>query len=219
MPQPSDLAHHGIHGKQGGEMRRLILLITVLGTLVGIGCEPPASNTANSNANKPANAANNANTASTANAEEEVKKALEALAADTAKNDADAIAVRLADDYYLITPQGTMQTKAERLASVKSGNTKFDSFAYEDIKVRQFGNTAVATATVRAKGKTEGKDVPGQIKATLVLVKQGTDWKVVSAQATAVADGSKSANTNTNTSNTNTGNTNTTKASPSPANK
>lgn len=199
-------------------MRRLILLTTILGALVAIGCEPPASNTAN-NA-KPANAANNANTTSTANAEAEVKKAMEDMAAAMAKNDADAIAVRLADDYYLITPQGTMQTKAERIADVKSGKTKFENFAYEDIKVRQFGNTAVATATVRAKGTSEGKEVAPQVRATLVFVKTGTDWKLVSTQATAVTGGQPGdMPANANTSNTNTGNTNAAKASPSPANK
>ena len=197
-------------------MRRVLLLVTVLGTLGAIGCEPPASNTAN-NA-KPANAANNANTASTGNAEAEVKKAMEDMAAAMAKNDADAIAVRLADDYYLITPQGTMQTKAERVADVKSGKTKFENFAYEDIKVRQYGNTAVATTTVRAKGTSEGKEVAPQIKATLVFVKSGTEWKLVSTQATAVTGGQpgdKPANANTS----NTGNTNAAKPSPSPANK
>ena len=201
-------------------MRRLILLVTVLGGLAAIGCEPAANNTA-SNANRPANAVNNANVAAAAsNVEAEVKKAMEDLAADTAKNDADAIAVRLADDYYLITPQGTMQTKAERLADVKSGKTKFDSFVYEEIKVRPFGNTAVATATVRAKGKTEGADVPPQIRVTLVYVKVGNEWKLVSTQATAVAagkPGDKPANANTSTANA--GNTNAAKASPSPANK
>jgi ketosteroid isomerase-like protein len=200
-------------------MRRLILLATVLGALVAIGCEPPANNSAN-NANKPANSANNANTAATsANAEAEVKKTLEDLAADMSKNDADAIALRLADDYVLITPQGTTQTKAERLADVKSGKTKFENFAYEDIKVRQYGNTAVATATVKAKGTSEGKAVAPQIKATMVFVKTGSEWKLVSTQATAVTSGQpgeKPANSNTNS---NTGNSNAAKASPSPANK
>jgi ketosteroid isomerase-like protein len=203
----------------GGNMRRLLLLVTVLGAFAAIGCEPPASNTAN-NANKPANAANNANVATSTTTEAEVKKAMEAMAADIAKNDADALGARYADDYYLVTPQGTLQTKADRLADVKSGNTKFESFAYEDIKVRTYGNTAVATATVRAKGKTEGKDVAPQIRATLVFVKTGNEWKAVSGQATAVAPG-KPGDTaaNSNTGNANTSNTNAAKASPSPANK
>jgi ketosteroid isomerase-like protein len=208
---------YGIHFQQGGDMRRLIMVLTVLGGLVALGCEPPASNTAN-NANR-ANAVNNANVAAVAaNAEAEVKKAMEDMAKDIASNNADALAVRYADDYYLVTPQGTLQTKADRLADVKSGNTKFESFAYEDVKVRQYGNTAVATATVRAKGKAEGKDVAPQIRATLVFVKTGDQWKVVSGQATAVQGGQTGA-ANSNTSNANTGNTNAAKASPSPANK
>jgi len=201
-------------------MRRLIIIAAALGAFAAIGCEPPASNTANSNANKPANGANNANTASTANAEAEVKRAMDDMAAAMAKNDADAIGAHLADDYTLITPRGTMQTKAERLAEVKSGNTKFDSFAYEDVKIRPFGNTAVATATVRAKGTAEGQDIPPQVKATIVFVKTGSEWKAVSGQVTAVAQGKPGEKpANSNTGNVNTGNTNAAKASPSPANK
>jgi len=201
-------------------MRRLIIIAAALGAFAAIGCQPPASNTANSNANKPANGANNANTASTANAEAEVKKAMDDMAAAMAKNDADAIGALLADDYVLITPRGTTQTKAERMAAVKSGNTKFDSFTYEDVKVRPFGNTAVATATVRAKGKAEGQDVPPQVKATIVFVKTGNEWKAVSGQVTAVMEGKPGEKpANSNTSNANTGNTNAAKASPSPANK
>ena len=200
-------------------MRRLILLITVFGAFAAIGCQPPASNTAN-NANRPANAVNNANVgAAVANAEADIKKAMEEMAAANAKNDADAIAVRLADDYYLITPQGTLQTKAERLADMKSGRTKFENFAYEDIKVRQYGNTAVATATVRAKGTTEGKEIAPQVRATLVFVRTGSeDWKLVSTHATGVTSGGeKPANANTSNANANS-NTNA-KTSPSPANK
>ena len=200
-------------------MRRLILLTTVLGALAVIGCEPAANNTA-SNANRAANGANNAAPQTSANTEAEVKKTLEEVAAGLAKNDADAVAKYYSDDYILITPQGTVQNKTQRLADMKSGNTKFDSFAYEDIKVRPFGNTAVATATVTAKGKTEGRDVAPKIRATLVLVKVGNEWKVVSGQATAVAEakpGDKPANANT--SNANAGSTNAAKPSPSPANK
>ena len=197
--------------------RILLLLVTAVAMLAAVGCEP-AANT--NTANKPANNANtNANSTSTANVEAEVKKAMEAMAGDIAKNDADALGARLADDYYLVTPRGTLQNKTERLADMKSGNTKFDSFVYEDIKVRPFGNTAIATATVKAKGKAQGVDVAPQIRSTVVFVKVGNEWKAVSGHATAVADaGAKPANTNANTSNANTSNANA-KPATSPANK
>ncbi len=182
-------------------MRKTVSILAAMmaATLVFMGCQPPASNNAN-NANKPANAANNASNsnASAATTEEDIKKIMTEIAGELAKNDSDAVAKHYTEDYILITPQGAMQTKAERLADMKSGKSKFESFAYEDIKVRTIGDAAVATATVRAKGTTEGAAVAPNIRATLVFKKTPEGWKVVSGQATAIAA------TPTTASNTNT---------------
>lgn len=68
-----------------------------------------------------------------------------------------------------------------------SGNTKFDTFAYENISVRSYGDTAVAIADIKAAGKAAGQNVAANIKATLVFHKTKDGLKVVSGQATPVA--------------------------------
>jgi uncharacterized protein (TIGR02246 family) len=171
-------------------------------SLLMISCGAPA---ANNSANRPANAANNApsNTAaSSASAEADVKKLMTDLAAALAKNDADAAAKFYSEDYHLITPDGIDQSKAARIADIRSGTTKFDSFAYENVNVRSYGDTAVAIATVKARGIVSGKPRTSDMIATLVLHKAADGWKVVSGQATAVAPASTTANTaNTASSN------------------
>jgi len=139
--------------------------------------------------NKPANAANNAAnaTAPAADSSAEIKKMMTEIAAALAKNDADAVAKFYADDYHLVTPQGIDQTKAERLADMKSGKSKFESFEYTDINVRSYGDMAVAISTVKAKGVLSGQPSPPEIRATLVFYKTKDGWKVVSGQATPVA--------------------------------
>ena len=175
---------------------KLITFVTIIGgSLVLISCGAPA---ANNTANRPANAANNApaNTAaSSASAEADVKKLMTELAASLAKNDADAAAKYYSEDYHLITPDGIDQNKAARIADMKSGSTKFDSFAYENINVRSYGDTAVAIATVKAKGVVSGRPRTSDMIATLVLHKAADGWKVVSGQATAVAAAAAPANT------------------------
>jgi uncharacterized protein (TIGR02246 family) len=172
---------------RGECMQRKYLFVAMIAAaaLFAAACGDQA---ANNTANKPANAANNAaNTATTAvNHEAEIKKLMTDLGAALAKNDADAAAKFYSDDYHLITPQGVDQPRAERIADMKSGTTKFESFTYENVSVRSYGDTAVAIADVKAKGKASGQDVSGNIKATLVFHKTKDGWKVVSGQATPI---------------------------------
>jgi len=168
-------------------MRKTLLFFSFLAvSLLFASCgDQGAGNTAN----KPANAANNAaNTSTSANADAEIKKVMNDLAAALAKNDADAAAKFYADDYHLVTAEGVDQDKAARIADMKSGATKFNSFAYENVKVRTYGDTAVAITTVKLSGSVSGKPQPaGDIMATLVFRKMADGWKVVSGHATRVA--------------------------------
>lgn len=166
-------------------MKKTIISVgTLIAAFVLTSCGPAANNTTN----KPANAANTANTTttSTANADAEIKKIMEELASELAKNDADAASKHYADDYQLVGPSGSVQTKAERLADMKSGASKFESFSYNDIKVRTYGDMAIAITTVKLKGTVAGRPAPPEARATLVFRKMGDTWKVVSGQATPI---------------------------------
>lgn len=164
---------------------KLMTILLAATAIVAASCGDQGAGNAT---NKPANAANNAATSTAAvNHEADVKKMMTEMAAVLAKNDAEAAAKFYSDDYHLINPQGVDQSKTARLEDMKSGNTKLESFAYENISVRSYGDTAVAIADVKAKGKTGGQDVAATMKATLVFHKTKDGWKVVSGQATPVA--------------------------------
>lgn len=169
--------------------------------LVFAACEPAANNA--TTANKPVNAGNAANSTATssASADADVKKMMTDIAAALQKNDADAAAKFYADDYHLVTPDGVDQNKTERIADMRSGATKFESFAYENVNVRTYGDTAVAIATVKAKGVVAGKPRTNDMRATLVFRKMADGWKVVSGQATPITAAAAPA-TASNTANT-----------------
>ena len=104
--------------------------------------------------------------------EQAVRQTEKGFQAALQNNNADSAARFLTDDYGFVGP-ATMMNKEQRLASMKSGQLKYESFDYKDLKLVFYGDMAVATTT--AKIKLKGQDT-GPV--TLTLVKKGEQWKV-----------------------------------------
>src|SRR5688572_6911997 len=127
--------------------------VLITASLVFVSCDAPAANTS---ANKPANNANAANTAApvnTAAIEADVKKMITEYAA-AAKGDAAAYDKMTSDNFMFVGNDGLVETKAERMAAMKSGAIKYDTLTYDDVNVRvnPEGNGAVAISKVTVKG-------------------------------------------------------------------
>jgi ketosteroid isomerase-like protein len=179
------------------------LMLFFLATLLLSACGAPAGNNApannantNSNANKAAANTATASAADTAAAEAEVKKLMDAAAAALAKNDADAMDKIYNDNYMLVNIDGSVQTKAERLAALRSGDAKYTAFSYSEpnIRVSPDGTAAIVIAKLSMKGVMRGKPTDGDYRVTQVYakVKDGT-WKQITAQATKIEGGSEPA--------------------------
>jgi ketosteroid isomerase-like protein len=139
----------------------------------------------------PTNAATSTAPASSATAEADVKKMLKDVETALSKNDADALDKIYAPDYTLVNPDGVLQTRAERLATIKSGDLKYESFAYSDITVRPYGDTAVVNNIATFKATNKGKPFSGKYRISSMWVKGKDGWRQVNAQATSVADAAK----------------------------
>ena len=171
-------------------MRKLIFVSAMLiaASLLVVSCGDPNAG------NKPANAANSANNATatapanTAAIEADIKKLVGDVGTALTKNDTDALDKLWGDNYMFVGPNGTVATKAERLASMKSGDTKFESIAYDEVNVRTNaeGNGAVVIYRVTSKGKNMGKAVDGQFRVTAVWSKTKDGWRLASAQSTPI---------------------------------
>ena len=194
-------------------MRKFLCLGMLVTASFLIACEP-AANT--NSANKPANAANNSAqpAANSAAIETELKKLVTDTAAALAKNDVATLEKLYADNYMLVNLDGSVQNKTERLGSMRSGDTKFDSFSYDEVSVRSNpeGTGAVVIARATASGMNKGKKTEGTIRVTQVWSKTAAGWRQVSGHATqitassaspatspAAADANKATATNTNT--------------------
>lgn len=172
-------------------MKRLILSITMLtvGAFMFTSCgAPAANNAAANNSNKPANAANTATApaADTAAIEADLKKLVTEYAASTAKNDIAAYEKTTTDSFMFVGNDGAVYTKAERIASMKSGATKYDALTYDDLNVRvnAEGNGAVVIGKATVKGTNMGKPIDETVRVTQVWSKTKDGWKMASLQAT-----------------------------------
>ena len=188
-------------------MRKFLFLAMLISASLLIACGPDAANNSNVKpANAVTNAANNSASAPAANpaaVEAEIKKLVTETAAALAKNDADALDKLYADNYMLVNLDGSVQNKSERLASLRSGDTKFDSFSYDEVNVRSNpeGTGAVVIARATASGMNKGRKVEGTIRVTQVWSKTSAGWRQVSGHATQISAAS-TAPSNASASNT-----------------
>ena len=80
------------------------------------------------------------------------------------------VAPLLSEKFVNTGSDGKVTGKAESLASAKA--TKYDSVAYDDLKVTVVGDTAVATGDFKAKGTDpEGKTLDAHERFTDTWVK------------------------------------------------
>ena len=91
----------------------------------------------------------------------------------------------LADDFLACDSDGKWLTKTDILKMLADPkNNNFKSEKISDLKVRVYGNTAIATYKDTYDAQVEGQHRMRSILATDVWVKVGSDWKEVSSQGT-----------------------------------
>src|SRR5213596_813935 len=119
--------------------------------------------------------------------EQEVSQAIQEYRAALLQRDVPTLEKIWADDYIFVNASGEVLTKAQRLANAKSGATTLDSINEEEnITVRVYQNSAVATSRVTIKGQYGGQLTSGQYRSTHVWVKGPAGLQLVSNQLTAL---------------------------------
>ncbi len=107
------------------------------------------------------------------------------------QSDANLLSTIEADDFILNDPSGAAKGKSEDIQEVKSGVMKWSSAHLDEIKVRFYGKTAVATGSATIKGTYNGQDMSGRYRFTDVFVRKQQDWHAVSSQVTSIAPANK----------------------------
>ena len=121
---------------------------------------------------------------SQANEEQAIRQTVNELITALNKNDLDTAGRIYSDDYQIVLADGNTTTKAERLGALKSGDLKYEALVVDNLKVRQYGDSAVANYRVTGKTITRAGEQDVNSQAMVMLVKTGGRWQVASSQLT-----------------------------------
>jgi len=117
-------------------------------------------------------------------AEDQIKALLNQSRQAVLKGDTSYLEKNAAEDYSRVGPDGKRVSKSEWINAIKSGDVKIESVETSDVKVRVYGNAAVATYAADVKGTNKGQDLSGHNQITRVFVKQAGKWQEVAFHST-----------------------------------
>ena len=92
----------------------------------------------------------------------------------------------LSDDLTYTHSSGQSQNKAEFIATVREGKTRYRSIEFQQSSVHIYGNSAVTNSEVRVNLTVEGKDVSVHPRFLHVWVKHDGRWQLAAHQGTKI---------------------------------
>jgi ketosteroid isomerase-like protein len=95
--------------------------------------------------------------------------------ADTATLDQMAAA-----DFRLVGPFGFVLGKSQWLDRYQTGGLVTSSLIWDEVEVRDFGQTAIAIGRQSQQATYRGRPADGQFRVTHVFVRDGSDWALAS---------------------------------------
>ncbi|MFY9559389.1 MAG: nuclear transport factor 2 family protein [Terriglobales bacterium] len=100
--------------------------------------------------------------------------------------DAKALGTLLDNAIVLVEDDGSLKTKAEFLASVRSTSANEEQVAPESINVHVFGQTAIAVGVFAAKGSRGGKPYVRRERFVDTWILKNGNWVCVATNATPI---------------------------------
>jgi ketosteroid isomerase-like protein len=104
--------------------------------------------------------------------------------------DADKLAAILSSDYVQTNTRARVTDKEEEVADLRKGTFRYEKFETTEMKVQLYGNAAVVTGLIAAKGtdKASGKTIEGHMRMTDTFIRQNGKWQVVASHTTLVPE-------------------------------
>jgi ketosteroid isomerase-like protein len=98
--------------------------------------------------------------------------------------DAKALSAILDNSLVLVEDDGSLKTKSEFLATVKSSTGNDEQVAPESLTVRVFGNTAIAIGVIAVKATKGGKTVTHRERFIDTWINRNGSWVCIATDAT-----------------------------------
>lgn len=87
----------------------------------------------------------------------------------------------VADDFTITFPDGSIQTKPQIIASLKSTGASAMKFTTENVQSRVYGDTVILIGTVVSEWKQNDKPMADRSRYTDTYVRRGGRWQVVAS--------------------------------------
>ena len=100
--------------------------------------------------------------------------------------DVKALSAILDNSLVLVEDDGSLKTKSEFLASVKSSNANQEQVAPESLTVRVFGNTAIAIGVIAVKETHGSKSVVRRERFIDTWINKNGSWVCIATDATPI---------------------------------
>jgi uncharacterized protein YciI len=94
----------------------------------------------------------------------------------------------LSDDLTYTHSSARVDSKAQFISSIRSGELKYLSIVPDDLKVRVYGNTAVVTGRAAIKVENHDRPTTMELRFTDTYVLQGGGWQMVAWESTRIAN-------------------------------
>jgi ketosteroid isomerase-like protein len=104
------------------------------------------------------------------------------------RGDVAAIEEILAPDFINTAANGKVLPRTEELAPVRAGTVKFTKAELDDLRVRVFGDVAVATGIGIFEGSFGDRGFSGRERFTDVWVQRSGRWQVVASHNSLLRD-------------------------------
>ncbi len=119
--------------------------------------------------------------------EQAVRQVEDQITAALAHNDADALSKLWAPEYMFVNPAGILVAGPQRLAMMRSGELKVDTYTRDDESIHVYGTTAVVMYRSTVGAQRNGQDISSRRRVMTILVKRDARWQVVAQQSTTIA--------------------------------
>jgi ketosteroid isomerase-like protein len=116
-----------------------------------------------------------------------VDEVLSAWTSAELRGDTAALERLLTQDFTGAGPLGFLLSKPDWLARHAPGQLAYESYQLSETQQHLHGDTAVVIARQTARGTHRGNPIPEQLRATLVLIEEGGDWRLLSLHFSFIA--------------------------------
>ena len=112
-----------------------------------------------------------------------IAAAEQAIAAAHVSLDIGVIERHYHPDFVIAQPDGRIETKAEVLASYRSGERRWERAEVDELQVRVISDTAIALGRWRASGTNRGQPFDYAARFMSVWVRTATGWQNLAYQS------------------------------------